>query len=534
MTKKLSTITVIFLFISLVVFSNDYPTRVVNGKKYYEYSVQKSEGLFAIGRKFEVTQAQLLEANPQLEKQTGLKLGQIILVPIIQDNQDTYKEHLVQPKQTLYSLARTNGVTIEELVALNPELKNGLKAGQVIKIPIKSTKVAKPSKLNVVDESNIPAKRIITDSVPKLVNKEPIITDIISKPIDTESDNEKTTLKVALMLPLMSTSPDLEKISDKFIEFYKGILIALKNAKEMGVSVDMEVFDTEKSIDSLGSILHKPFFKEVDLIVGPAYEHQADTVLEFAQKNGIYTIIPFTSHLDRHNQNPYLIQFNPSFNELFQVMAEQIVSDLSKNKIIIARFQDTEDSKSDAFVNQLEEVLMEHKKNYNEFYITKDNIGTLSGLATKNGTLLVLASRNIDQVASFLPEIEALQIPKLAIWGYEEWGNEWLSYIPNTYYYSLFNKKSDTDYEDAYYQWFGKKGAISAPAYDMIGYDIMSYFISVWKKNHAQIFPFAKQNDVSLLQSDITFEQKSAAHKWINLNYYIFHFDGQQTSIIKK
>ncbi len=90
--------------------------------------------MFAVGRKFEVSQAQLLEANPELAKQTGLKLGQIILVPVIEkaeENEDAqkYEYYVVPPKQTLYSLSRQKGVSIDELVELNPELKDGLKGG---------------------------------------------------------------------------------------------------------------------------------------------------------------------------------------------------------------------------------------------------------------------------------------------------------------------------------------------------------------------------------------------------------------------
>ena len=122
--KKIVYLIVFLNFIFFSVFAEKYPIRIVKGKKYYEYAVQKSEGLFAVGRKFEVSQAQLLEANPELAKQTGLKLGQIILVPVIEkaeENEDAqkYEYYVVPPKQTLYSLSRQKGVSIDELVELN-------------------------------------------------------------------------------------------------------------------------------------------------------------------------------------------------------------------------------------------------------------------------------------------------------------------------------------------------------------------------------------------------------------------------------
>jgi len=50
----------------------DYPIRVVNGQEVYEYPVQKSEGLYRISVNFGVTQEELIKFNPEL-KTTGLK-----------------------------------------------------------------------------------------------------------------------------------------------------------------------------------------------------------------------------------------------------------------------------------------------------------------------------------------------------------------------------------------------------------------------------------------------------------------------------
>ncbi|HOA47002.1 MAG TPA: LysM peptidoglycan-binding domain-containing protein [Paludibacteraceae bacterium] len=550
--KKIVYLIVFLNFIFFSVFAEKYPIRIVKGKKYYEYAVQKSEGLFAVGRKFEVSQAQLLEANPELAKQTGLKLGQIILVPVIEkaeENEDAqkYEYYVVPPKQTLYSLSRQKGVSIDELVELNPELKDGLKAGQTLKIPIKEVPtptVAQPLTDTLPDKGK-PTKmdrkvrKSLLDSVRMVFER---TSPSVEKPVVEEQQRDtdvvvaqQPTLNVVLMLPFMVQTPDLEGISDKFIEFYKGVLIALDAAKKGGVSVKLAVFDNEKSPETLDSLLTNPQLKTANLIIGPAYSAQADKVLDFAKANGIYTVIPFTSHLGKHADNPYLIQFNPSQEELFTVISEQIVRKIGKNKVIIARFQDAEDDKVDMFVAMLEQTMMAHRKNYNEFFISKENVGVLQDLAARNGTLLVLASRNTKEIAGLLPDIEALNIPNLSLWGFEEWGNEWLSYLPNTYYYSLFNAKSDTEeYNKTYHYFYGNRAATSIPAYDMLGHDIMSYFTTTWKNNQSHIFPFSKPCGADYLQSNIVFSQSGNQKKWINLNYYLFHYNGKQMLIIEK
>ena len=47
--------------------------------------------------------------------------------------------YIVKPKETLYGISKTYGLTIEELVDANPELKDGLKIGMEIVIPVSET-----------------------------------------------------------------------------------------------------------------------------------------------------------------------------------------------------------------------------------------------------------------------------------------------------------------------------------------------------------------------------------------------------------
>jgi LysM repeat protein len=50
-----------------------------------------------------------------------------------------YYVHKVLPKQTLYSIGKAYGVKEEELVAANPDCKDGLKAGSILFIPVNET-----------------------------------------------------------------------------------------------------------------------------------------------------------------------------------------------------------------------------------------------------------------------------------------------------------------------------------------------------------------------------------------------------------
>ena len=49
----------------------------------------------------------------------------------------TYYLHKIEKGNTLYSLSKMYSVKIKDLIAENPQLEEGLKIGQVIRIPVK-------------------------------------------------------------------------------------------------------------------------------------------------------------------------------------------------------------------------------------------------------------------------------------------------------------------------------------------------------------------------------------------------------------
>lgn len=158
---------VLFTFESYA--QENYQYKKIDGKEYILYSVQTGEGLYGIGRKFNIAVKDLNTLNP--DAVNGLKTGQIILIPVTKDskkaiansekqttqntenqNENTtksdYIEHIVAKKQTLFAISRKYDIPQEELKKHNPELENGLKIGMVLRIPKISTEEIKEQKKN--------------------------------------------------------------------------------------------------------------------------------------------------------------------------------------------------------------------------------------------------------------------------------------------------------------------------------------------------------------------------------------------------
>jgi LysM repeat protein len=75
--------------------------------------------------------------------------------------------HEVLPKQTLYSLSRQYGVSVDELIANNPESKSGLTVGMLLKIPVKTPQVTKQTV-----KAAAPTPPVVTKPAPKVEKEE--------------------------------------------------------------------------------------------------------------------------------------------------------------------------------------------------------------------------------------------------------------------------------------------------------------------------------------------------------------------------
>ena len=158
------------MFISLQLWGqqDEFPVKKLNGIEYYVYIVQQGEGLYSISKRFNVSQAEINNLNPQIHE--GLKAGQEILIPTNQKNikktitspqaQKSDKEktvskkqteivkHVVLKKQTLFAISRIYNISIDDIKKQNPEVENGLKEGMILNIPIDDATKAETEKIN--------------------------------------------------------------------------------------------------------------------------------------------------------------------------------------------------------------------------------------------------------------------------------------------------------------------------------------------------------------------------------------------------
>lgn len=108
----------------------------VNGKMFVLHRVDEKETLYAISRRYRTTVDSIIEFNK--DAADGLEIGQILKVPYTPKATATKQSadvtHEVQPRETMFSIAKKYGVSVDDIKAWNNLPSTSLSIGQTLTI----------------------------------------------------------------------------------------------------------------------------------------------------------------------------------------------------------------------------------------------------------------------------------------------------------------------------------------------------------------------------------------------------------------
>jgi spore coat assembly protein SafA len=121
------------------IFSGDevnIPLPVTDGKSVY--TAQSGDTMWSIAKKFGISLDALLAVNPQITDADVIQLGQKIYIPLQSVSADYRMVYTVQAGDTLWKIAQKYGISAEALMKANPKLKHAdqIYPGQTIQVPL--------------------------------------------------------------------------------------------------------------------------------------------------------------------------------------------------------------------------------------------------------------------------------------------------------------------------------------------------------------------------------------------------------------
>jgi LysM repeat protein len=102
---------------------------------YIIHKVDAGETVYSITRRYKVSQDILVRANPSIRN--GLKVGEEIRIPLAKaskEKKDDFITHTVQPSETLFSIAKKYGVSVDQIKKWNNMDGTSLSLNQKLKI----------------------------------------------------------------------------------------------------------------------------------------------------------------------------------------------------------------------------------------------------------------------------------------------------------------------------------------------------------------------------------------------------------------
>ena len=344
-------------------------------------------------------------------------------------------------------------------------------------------------------------------------------------------------IKVALLLPFMTNEATPSANTLRFIEYYEGMLLAVDSLRNSGCSIELSVFDTGNGTKKVKEILKEDALKEANLIIGAVQNDQIAPVAEFAEKNNIKYVIPFTSKNDDVLSNAHVYQVNTPHSYLY-AKASQAGCDLFGNdNIILVKVPGTEE-KTD-FIKAFKAEMKQRNIAWRELTYSAETfpVEMEAMLSTDKRSVIVPTSGSLDALNKLKSPLRMLAESKpecnITMFGYPEWQTytrECLDdfFALNTYIYSNFyadNLSPEVaDFYSKYKTWYSKNLINTFPKYGILGFDTGMFFFDAIKKYGSNFENNLDKIRYKSIQTGFDFERVNNWGGFINTNIFIVHY----------
>ena len=335
--------------------------------------------------------------------------------------------HKVKRKETIFGIARDNGLTIDELINANPEMKAPgyeLRKGDYIKIPFPPDH---PELEGDNQQPKMPAKPA------------------------ADRDMRNREIRVGVMLPLHNDNGDGKRMT----EYYRGVLMACDSLRISGISTDIRAWNVAEQTD-IQKVLKDPKAAECDLIIGPLYTKQVKALGDFAEKNDIRVLIPFSINSNEVFDNGNIFQVFQNGNQTNNSYVYRFYQRFKDSHVVIIDCNDSTSTKG-SFTTVLRRKLEQENGTYSITNLKSSEAKFKQSFSTTKHNVVVLNTSRSQELNVAFAKLNGLLMTtptlKISMFGYPEWlmynrqhmdnFYKFDTYIPSTYYMSPLSHRGE-------------------------------------------------------------------------------------------
>lgn len=360
---------------------------------FISHKIKRRQNLAQISSIYGVSESLILKYNDGVEisKNNILKIPRIIKSNLLKENR--LKSYVVKPKEGKWRIAYKYGISIQLLEEMNPQIGTILKLGQKIAVPNKNEVELKTveenrdyfeiknniqisvleQKLGLNKNSIIKLNPEILDRIEKgIIIKVPVLTkaneDVINLSKKSLQENiinfEKK--KFAVILPFRLDNFDYDSIqkstpvlkNDKLLnislDVLFGVELAVNSYSELGIDVEMDLFDSALNKEEIDKILSENNFENYDFVLGPLTNNLFNYFVSATSDLNLKIVKPLSK---KQNIDKNIVNTIPNDSILFNKIISHVKKDsISSEKYIIS------DSRSIDISNKIKKIFPDAKQ----------------------------------------------------------------------------------------------------------------------------------------------------------------------------
>ena len=272
-----------------------------------------------------------------------------------------------------------------------------------------------------------------------------------TKPIVVERDMRNREIRVGVMLPLHNDNGD----GKRMVEYYRGVLMACDSLRVHGISTDIRAWNVAENAN-IQQVLKDPKAAECDLIIGPLYTKQVKALGDFALKNDIRVLIPFSINSNEVFDNGNIFQVFQNGNQTNNGYVFRFYQRFKGSHVVIIDCNDSTSTKG-SFTTVLRRKLDQESASYSITNLKSSEAKFKQSFSTTKPNVVVLNTSRSQELNVAFAKLNGLLMTEsslqISMFGYPEWlmyirqhldnFYKFDTYIPSTYYMSPLSHRGE-------------------------------------------------------------------------------------------
>ncbi len=183
---------------------------------------------------------------------------------------------------------------------------------------------------------------------------------------------KKDVYNISMFIPfdVRSSGSDISSVSNKFINYYAGVTLALQELENEGLNLNLSVYDSKENFETKLLSNNNDL---ADVIIGPYDTDRLKKVAAFGLEHKIPVVSPWKASKKITKQNPYYVQLSPNPSDHYKKIADHINENFSPDQVFILSRNNKKDQTLSKYIQSYHKSSSK-REGFNEYTVDEDSL----------------------------------------------------------------------------------------------------------------------------------------------------------------